>query len=203
MARDRRLYEGEADRLLAACGNHLRALVEALLETGCRKGELLNLRWRDITWEPRCTLNLGRLRAILDIRRIGPDDEPMGPDTFVFGNEVGEKVGSVKTAWKATSARAGITGLHIHDLRRQAASRWLEGGVPLYRIKEWLGHATIAQTSVYLAGALQAGHDDMAQFDQRRTLQVRESPSTTGGQNGADESMMRDKIRQQTPLGQP
>ena len=36
-ARSRRLQAGEEDRLLPACGEHLRALVEAALETGCRR----------------------------------------------------------------------------------------------------------------------------------------------------------------------
>jgi len=35
----------------------------------------------------------------------------------VFGNEVGEPVKSLKTAWRATYHRAGIVDLHFHDLR--------------------------------------------------------------------------------------
>lgn len=57
-SRSRRLQEGEAERLLAACGASLRPLVEATLETGCRLGELLGLQWadvslRDVRPEPR------------------------------------------------------------------------------------------------------------------------------------------------------
>jgi integrase len=47
-ARSRRLESGEAERLLNACGPHLRALVEAALETGCRRGELLALQWHQV-----------------------------------------------------------------------------------------------------------------------------------------------------------
>src|ERR1019366_2659679 len=55
-ARSRRLQDGEAVRLLAACGAHLRVIVEAALETGCRKGELLSLQWSQVQLEPRAEL---------------------------------------------------------------------------------------------------------------------------------------------------
>lgn len=46
--RHRRLEPGEEDRLLKHAGDHLRALIVALLFTGCRVGELLNLTWKQI-----------------------------------------------------------------------------------------------------------------------------------------------------------
>jgi len=50
----------------------------------------------------------------------------------VFGNEVGERVGRVMTAWRAACRRAKITDLHFHDLRREFASRLLESGASDY-----------------------------------------------------------------------
>ena len=47
-ARTRRLQLGEEQRLLDAAAPHLQAFVIAALETGCRKGELLSLKWRDV-----------------------------------------------------------------------------------------------------------------------------------------------------------
>jgi integrase len=69
----------------------------------------------------------------------------------VFGNAVGERLDSIKTAWKATCRRAGIEDLLFHDLRREAACRWFEAGVPLHHIRDLLGHADISTTSRYLA----------------------------------------------------
>src|SRR5204863_8090047 len=51
--RTRRLQPGEEERLLGAAGSHLRALLEALLSTGCRVGELLNLQWQDVHLDDR------------------------------------------------------------------------------------------------------------------------------------------------------
>jgi len=56
------------------------------------------------------------------MRRTGPDSKEHKATAYVFGNAVGEHVGSIKTAWKAACRRAGISGLHFHDLRREAAS---------------------------------------------------------------------------------
>ena len=47
--RTRRLQPGEREALLNACGPYLRALVEAALATGMRRGELLSLTWSQVS----------------------------------------------------------------------------------------------------------------------------------------------------------
>jgi integrase len=74
-----------------------------------------------------------------------------GPrSAYVFGNAVGEPVKSVKTAWKATCRRAGITGLHLNDLRHEFGCWLLESGSRLHDVRDFLGHANITSTSRYL-----------------------------------------------------
>ena len=63
-----------------------------------------------------------RLQAVLEMRRLDPTGEEMGPDAYVFGNEVGERVKSIRTAWENCRRRAGVRGLHFHDLRRTLSS---------------------------------------------------------------------------------
>ena len=41
-----------------------------------------------------------RLRALLDMRRNGPDAEPLPANAYVFGNDVGEAVANFKRAWE-------------------------------------------------------------------------------------------------------
>jgi integrase len=215
--RSRRLNEDtdEESRLLAACRPHLRAVVEAALETGLRSGELSSLQWMQVegltvngatlTWAPRAELVLpwrktktrrdrwipisSRLKSILEMRRFDPAGAPLPLDSFVFGDEVGTRVKSKKRAWQTAVLKAhghtpGYTktmnltaesratlatiDLRFHDLRREAGSRWLEGGVPLHTIRDWLGHMSIAQTSTYLAGTMKTQHDAMRQFEERR-----------------------------------
>lgn len=248
-SRSRRL-DTDADeetRLLAACGPHLRTIVEAALETGMRRGEILSLQWSQvegmkvdqpkcestthtserrpervpyvITWAPRAELVLPwaktktrrdrripistRLKAILELRRIDPAGEPMADDRYAFGNEIGQRVQDIKRAWHTAvlkahghkptyTATANLSAesqqvleaidLHFHDLRREAGSRWLEGGVPLHTVRDWLGHTSIAQTSTYLAGTMLTQHDAMTRFEERRgTLQPFATGSKTGG----------------------
>lgn len=220
-ARDRRLEPGESDRLLATCGPDLRALVEAAIETGCRRGELLSAQWKQVRLDgPRPVLMLpasktktgrpreipisARLAAILKMRRTDPKGNDHKPDQFVFGNAIGEPLGSFKRAWATAVLRAhGVKpryikgtakltpesraalrriNLHVHDLRREAGSRWLDAGIPLHTIQRWLGHTNIKQTSTYLAVTDTGSHDAMVKFDVLRGLHVFASDDRTGHQ---------------------
>ena len=118
-------------------GPHLRALIVAALTTGCRVGELLSLQWSQIrrddkdearwivlsaaktkTSETRVIPTSANLRTVFELRRHAPDGKEYGPSAYAFGNEAGERVTSIRTAWELTCKRASITGLHFHDLRR-------------------------------------------------------------------------------------
>ena len=72
-------------------------------------------------------------------------------EAYVFGDEVGEKVTSVKTAWRGTCRRAGIEDLQVRDLRREFGSRLRESGASDHDVRDFLGHANITTTSRYLA----------------------------------------------------
>ena len=141
----------------------------AALSTGCRLGELLSLQWKQIrctasgeaqlielpaaktkTHENRTIPVSSDLRAVLEMRRPDPKGVALPPAAFVFGNEVGQRIGSVKTAWRNTCRRAGITNLHFHDLRREFGSRLMDSNASLHDVRKFLGHANIAQTSTYL-----------------------------------------------------
>jgi integrase len=116
-ARTRRLEPGEEARLIEHASPFMQALIVAALETGCRRGELLGLRWRDVkaevgvlllpgaitrTGEPRDVPMTQRLKAVLELRRHAPDGTEHGPEAYVFGNEVGEAVQSIRDAWAET-----------------------------------------------------------------------------------------------------
>ena len=184
--RHRRLEPGEEERLLQHAGHHLRALIVALLFTGCRIGELLNLTWKQIRRDedgkprwlmlPATTTKTYRLRPLptgvrlsaeLDMRQHGPDGTAFGPEAFVFGNAVGEKINSVKTAWAGTCRRAGISGLQIRDLRREFASRLRESGASDHDVRDFLGHANITTTSRYLASTPQRLEQALANLEAR------------------------------------
>ena len=167
--RTRRLQPGERARLLQHANPHLQALIIAALSTGCRVGELLSLQWSQLqrdeqndtqvivlpasktkTHDLRVIPVSSELRAVLEMRRTDPKGQEFSPDAYVFGNAVGEQLVTIKTAWRNTCRRAGITGLHFHDLRREFACRLLESSADLHDVRDFLGHATIKTTSRYL-----------------------------------------------------
>ena len=94
-----------------------------------------------------------RLRAVLGLRRMDPQGAPLSSEAYVFATETGERVRSVKTAWRATCRRAGIADLHFHDLRREFACRLLESSADLHDVRDFLGHANITTTGRYLRSA--------------------------------------------------
>jgi integrase len=153
----------------------------AALETGMRRGELLTLQWSQVSFTPRAEIFLpgsktkskrdrrvpisSVLRVVLEARRSDPAGQLLPPEAYVFGDEVGRRRHSIKTAWRLTVQRAKLEDLHFHDLRREAGSRWMDAGVPLATIQRWLGHSNISQTSTYLGASL--GHDesDMERYE--------------------------------------
>jgi integrase len=176
-ARERRLVDDEAGRLLAACGAHLRDVVVAALETGCRKQELLSLQWAQIHWarnevflpgtktktkRPRRIPISRALHEVLVRRQVRPEGGTHSSQHYVFGTPAGTRVKDIKTAWYAACRRAGITGLRFHDLRHEAGSRKLEAGYPMHAVSLWLGHTTLTTTARYLnadVGQLHALND--------------------------------------------
>ena len=181
--RSRRLSADEERRLMRAANPNLQRLIIAALETGARRGKLLSLQWKDVNLERR-ELRLraektkdgedrvlpitDRLSAVLEMASQGPDGHPHVSDAYVFGNEVGEAVASVKTAWAATCRRAGLSDLHFHDLRHEAGSRWVEGGVPIHHVQALLGHSNVKQTSTYLNVGLDGLKESVNRFERNR-----------------------------------
>ena len=164
--RTRRLQPGEEQALLYSAGPHLRAIITAALDLGCRKGELLSMQWQQVSVErneiiitaqkakthtARVVPLSSRVRAVLEMRRTRPDGQEFGPNDYVFGNEVGEQAHNIRTAWEHTLRRANITGLHFHDLRRECGSRLLEAGASAADVRDWLGHTDLVTTNRYLA----------------------------------------------------
>jgi hypothetical protein len=69
----------------------------------------------------------------------------------VFGNAAGEPVKDIRDDWPLACEAAEITGLHVHALRREFASRLRETpGISDHHVRDWLGHADMA-TGRYLA----------------------------------------------------
>jgi integrase len=194
--RRRRVSEAEEARLLVVAPPFLRSMIVAALDTGMRRGEMLALRFADVdtvrgllTLRGETTksgrtrvvpISTQRLRQVLEWLRIDIEGEKKSDETLVFSDEIGEPVGSFRTAWVNTVLRAHeielrwdrsakfrqLTSecmdafrridLHWHDLRHEYASRLVEQGVPLAQVRDLLGHASIVTTERYDNQTVQA-----------------------------------------------
>lgn len=159
-------------KLLQACSTskrrHLRAMIIAAIDTGCRQGELRRLRWSDVdlqgntlrvtsykgkTMNRRVAPITDRLRAaLLDLRakpsvaafrrlRTGETTD----NTLVFGI-----ANNVKKSFNAARVEAGLPHIRFHDLRHTAGTFLAHGGMNIALVAEILGHSDPKTTRRYV-----------------------------------------------------
>jgi integrase len=158
-SRTRRLEPGDEEPLLKHASPHLRAMIVAALSTGCRVGELLSLQWQQIRYDEHGTPRwivvpaaktktntarvlqiVPRLSAELAMRRHASDGKEHPLDAYVFGDETGAKVASIKRAWEVAALHAhGHTPVWANraELRRQFACTLLESFADLHDVRDF------------------------------------------------------------------
>ena len=159
-------------KLLQACSTskrrHLRAMIIAAIDTGCRQGELRRLRWSDVdlqantlrvtsykgkTVNKRVVPITDRLRAALLDLRTKPSISAFrrlrtgetADNTLVFG-----VVDSVKKSFDAARSEAGLSHIRFHDLRHTAGTFLAHGGMNIGLVAEILGHSDPKTTRRYI-----------------------------------------------------
>ncbi len=156
--RERILTEDEERKLMETCSETLRPILIAALNTGMRKGEILNLTWSQVDFKNRRIrvekTKSGKVRFIpindilfyeLNILR-----EMDGQSPYIFFNsETGKPYVDMKKGFKAACRRGEIKGLRFHDLRHTFATRLVEKGVDIETVRDLLGHHSITVTQRY------------------------------------------------------
>ena len=182
-----RRFDSDEDeqKVLNAADPHLRAVIVALLDTAYRVGEILSLQWRDVSLERReLTIEASkaktrtarvvpvssRLFAVLEMRRSDPAGRESAPDAYVFGDELGRQIKSVRTAWKAAQEKVGLGGLQLRDLRHEAGSRFDEAGVSVNYVSKILGRASLSTTTRYLNIQRRGLHMAMEKLEESQRL---------------------------------
>ena len=157
-ARTRYLSVGECHRLIDSCmAPHIRAIVTVALHTGMRLGEILNLRWQDLDFSSGFILvrdsKNGQARQVpMDsmISTVLRSWPRLSDQDIVFTSVMtGGRIVDIRAGFLNSCKRAGITGLHFHDLRHTFASQFVMAGGDLYILKEILGHKSITMTQRY------------------------------------------------------
>ena len=129
-------------------------IIRLLLLTGCRKGEIVNLRWREVE---RDTLNLadsktGPRKVFLNTpARAVIERQPRTDSPFVFPSPRDpERACSPNLPlWYSVRRQAGIEDVRLHDLRHTFASHAVLRGIPLPVVSRLLGHKRPSMTLRY------------------------------------------------------
>jgi integrase len=145
-ARERDLDDAELARLvayLAAAAAPEARVIELLLATGARRGEVLSMRWQDLNggnwWTIQASVSKtkkaqrkplnGAALATLSLVEKGTAE--------VFPNVTESRLSKW---WLRARAELGLDGVHLHDLRHVAASLALNSGALLAAVSGLLGH---------------------------------------------------------------
>lgn len=134
-------------------------IIALALATGMRRGEILNLRYKNLDVEngeiilektkngdPRFIPFLGKTRIAV-IKILNPN---ANLEALVFpSSHTSLKPYDIETAWQACIDRAGIKDCRFHDLRHTTASILTENGWSLFEIGVLLGHRSTQTTKRY------------------------------------------------------
>ena len=153
--RERFLTDGEFTRLGQVLASAV-AATRLLMLTGCRKNEILCLRWEGVALDQN-ELRLPDAKTGARVVPLSPSAvkllsglprEPGNP-WVIPGRKPGAHMSNVDLAWKAVRGRAGLEDVRIHDLRHSYASRALALGESLPMIGKLLGHSQVETTARY------------------------------------------------------
>ncbi len=153
-------------------------MVEFLAASGCRLGEAVNIRWRDVDWQ-RGTLTIGAdaetkngehrvvplfppLRAFLEALRTRQPDAT--PDALLLPTK------NAKVALTNCCRRLGLPVFSHHKMRHYFATNCIEQNIPPHIVASWLGHKDGGQLVCRTYGHLRAEASEL--FAQRVTWQT-------------------------------
>ncbi|WP_193174912.1 integrase [Oricola nitratireducens] len=171
--RERRLRDGEYERLIEAARTRQNPWIEKVIifaiETGMRRGEILDLKWDQVDLRRRCV-------TILESKNGYSRTIPLTPTAVALlhscrgGPGGNEKVfpvtaNALKMAWGRMLVGTGINDLHFHDLRHEAISRFFEIGLTVPEVASISGHRNSAMLSRY-------GHAQMSRIQERLNMVV-------------------------------
>jgi integrase len=144
-ARVRRIRDEEwqalRDALEQSRNRWLASIVQFAVETGMRRGEILDLRWDRIDWAASTAL-------IPHTKTDKPRTIPLTPAAIQLLKRLPRaedtvfpiSANALKLAWVRATKRASIADLRFHDLRHEAVSRFFEIGLSLPEVALISGH---------------------------------------------------------------
>lgn len=132
------------------------AAIRLLMFTGCRRDEILTLKWSDVrldkamlslpdskTGSRAVYLSAPALEVISGLPRIAKNPY------VIVGEKEGHHLVNLRKVWLRICKVARLKGVRIHDLRHSFASFGAQGGLSLQMIGKLLGHTKVSTTEKY------------------------------------------------------
>ena len=185
----------EEERLLAAAAEHLHCIIVMALDTGMRRGEILNQRWehvdfdRDLLFVSRSKTAGGEGREIPFTNRVHEILLANRKEEGLLFTFKGKPIRIIKTAWKAAVRRAGIRYRRFHDLRHTFNTRLMEAGVMQEIRKALMGHSSGEDVnSIYTHIELPAKRDAIRKLEAWVATQNNQPQPQGGAHDGTESS---------------
>jgi integrase len=168
-------------------------IVLLALATGCRRGELLGLKWENVDLQDKkisirqnivevkggirieTPKTKGSIRTIsIDQDTVKALEELSDSSTWVFSNKKGGPLvpSNLGRAFRELLSEAGISGVRFHDLRHTHATELIRMGVKTKTVSKRLGHADVATT---LRIYVHSGDEDDQEAAQSMGLWLKQS----------------------------
>jgi len=149
-----RLHEALDSHRGRGSGRQQADIIRLLLLTGCRRGELVRLRWSEVQGEvlrlrdakagPRTVFLNAPARALLERQpRTG------GDYVFPSREDPSRSRSTELSLWRKIRKQARLEDVRLHDLRHTFASYAVMRGVPLPVVSRLLGHSNTRMTLRY------------------------------------------------------
>lgn len=149
---------GEALRTAECDGLNAFALaaIRLLLLTGCRRNEILELKWEQVDFETGF-LRLGDSKTGAKVTPIGAPALSLisrlprlaGNPYVIPGEKAGGHLVGIQKVWAKIRRMAELEDVRLHDLRHSFASVGARSGESLLVIGKVLGHASSSATARY------------------------------------------------------
>nr|WP_295724888.1 site-specific integrase [uncultured Methanobrevibacter sp.] len=137
------------------------AIVELLISTGIRVGELVNLNISDLNFNEREYVVFGKgeservvyfdTRTKIHLLEYLNQRTDENPALFVSFRKPYKRLGinGVKSRLKNIGSKSNIANVHPHKFRRTLATNAIDKGMPIEQVQKLLGHTKIDTTMHY------------------------------------------------------
>jgi integrase len=157
--RQQRNYQLLEELNVASFADYLEPLILLAMNTGMRKGELLNLQWSQVNLENEFLTVIASNSKSGHSRHIPLNKEAQSTlvkwkvDTnelgYVFKGSGDKPLKDIKKSWGNLLIKADISEFRFHDLRHHFASKLVMAGVDLNTVRELMGHSDLKMTLRY------------------------------------------------------